>query len=152
MQIDDSNKVNILLSALQERYNAIHIIRARVESICTWTLGILVTATGLFIGKSAELSCDEKVFLTVALIAILLALRFLFLRDLEKGFRSQFRTAARIENILHLFEDDAYSQASVYPKGWKDSGEKGCEGRYFRSNYVLLYLGFSIMIASIWLF
>ncbi len=152
MEINSTEKISILLAALQERYNATHIIRARVENICTWTLGILVTAAGLFIGKATCLALNDKIVLSASLLAIFIILRFVFLRDLEKGFHSQFRAAARIEKILLLFDKGVYDHEPVYPENWNKSGQKDCDGKYFRSNYILLYLGFVIIMSSIWLF
>lgn len=149
MEINESDKITILLASLQERYAATHNIRARVEQICTWSLGILVVVAGFFIDRDISLSIVQKIFAISALAAILIVLRFFFLRDLEKGFRGQFKTATRIEKILKLYDENEYTESSVYPKEWERAGQVKCDGRFFRSSYLLLYVGFVILIGSI---
>lgn len=152
MEIDNAEKINILLSGLQERYNALHIIRARVENTCTWTLGILVVLSGFFIDKNVSLTTTQSIFIIASLIAVLVVLRFFFLRDLEKGFKEQFKVVVNIEKALSLYKEGAYCDGTVYPNKWEKSGQDRCDGRFFKSSYWLLYVGFAILIVAILFF
>ena len=149
MEINESDKVNILLVSLQERYNATHNIRARVEQVCTWALGILVVAAGFIINKDIQLSVSQKSFLIVSLLAILIVLRFFYFRDLEKGFKDQLKVAAKIEKSLLLYEPGIYGEDALFSKSWKNAGQKKSDGRFFRSNYLMLYIGLAIIVGTI---
>jgi hypothetical protein len=64
--------------------------------------------------------------------------RHVYLRDLEKGFRSQQRVAVRIEECLGLYR-------GIYPMEWQKAGVDSSPGRFFASTYALLYLGSGIL-------
>jgi hypothetical protein len=144
-----SDKITVLLNCLQERYKAIHIIRARVEQTCTWAIGLLVVAAGFFIDRNISLSWHQKLYTTVSLLLVFAVLKFFFFKDLEKGFKSQMRVAAHIENQLGLYQENNYGTNPVYPLSWLKAGQEKCEGRFFRSSYLLLYTGFLILIGAI---
>lgn len=153
IELTEEQKINILLSALGERYNSIHIIRERVQNICIWTLGILLTAAGWLVQSSVVLGIKQKILYSFILLIAFIVVRFLYLKDLSKGFKSQQSVASRIESALSLYEKDVFvtSENSIYPKKWEQSGKEDGEGNFFGSNYYLLYVGFFILLITIWL-
>lgn len=144
-------KLTILLAALEERYRSLHIIRDRVQNVCIWTLGVLLAASGWLVQSDVILSCRHKIAYVIGLLAAFAVLRFLYLADLNKGFKSQQQVAVRIELSLRLFQPGALNtpDQSIYPKAWEHALEKGGEGRFFLSTYMLLYTGLAILIFTI---
>ncbi len=147
----EEQKINILLHALKERYEAMHIIRKRVQDFCIWVLGILSSFAGIIFKVDINFNIGEKIIYSLAIFIIFIVVRFLYLADLNKGFKSQQKVAVKIEKIIGLLEDNFIEgYDSVYPKKWENSGNKKCEGNYFKSSHYLLYLGFLFILLAIW--
>jgi len=143
MTLDDGQKVDVLLAALEERYQALRTIRERVQSIGIWALGLLVGAGGWLIQAEDNLSCPERVIALLGLAGAVLTLRLVYLADLQKGFAAQQRTAAKLEAALGLYEVGVFDRADVpiYPASWANAGDEKGSGRFFASTYALLYVG-----------
>ena len=139
--------------ALDERYRSIHIIRDRVHKTCTWTLGVLILIAGWIVQSKISFDWNERAFVCVGVIAVIVAVRLGYLRDLKKGFDVQFRATKRIEQALHMFDPAFYgSQEDIYPQEWLCSGTENGSGRYFKSNFRLLYLGSALFVLALFLF
>jgi hypothetical protein len=150
MEIDSKQKIDILLTALGERYTSLHAIRARVESIGTWAIGLSLGSGGWLLQSKAMLSCVQKTTLTVGVLSAFAVLRFLYLADLHRGFRSQQQVAVKIEAALELFTPGAFEEtASIYPENWKLAGKNNASGKFFRSTYALLYVAAAFLISAI---
>ena len=71
------------------------------------------------IQNGTNLTCQQKIFFTILIGVAFIAIRFFYLSDLEKGFKSQQRVAASIEEKLGLFEkgflDTSELANSVWP-------------------------------------
>jgi len=146
--ISNSEKINVLLAALNERYKATHEIRNRVFNTCTWLMGILIGIAGWLVQAKINLNTNQKIFLLVILFVVFIIIRFFYLGDLEKGFKNQFRVACHIEDALGLYKKGYYtdSKNSIFPTKWKETGKNKCDGKYFQSSYFLLY--FAILALS----
>ncbi len=149
--IDKNKKIDILISALQERYNAQHIIRKRVEDIGLWTLGILSVAAGWVLTHEGFFSCENSFVFIGFIVLCYIVLKYLYLNDLNKGFRSQQKTAVKIERLLGFYDPNFFKEEtdSLYPEEWLSAGTDEGEGKFFQTTYYLLYLGFGILIFSI---
>lgn len=143
-------KIQILISALEERYRAQHIIRERTYKFCTWTLGVFLIVGGWFATGNATLDGQISVVLAVSLVIIVMIVRRTFLRDLEIGFNGQMRAAANLEEMLHLY-DPAYfgsDKTEIYPPAWRNAGTSQHGGNFFRVNFLLLYVGTAALLIS----
>lgn len=147
MKIQEDQKINILINALDERYKSIHTIRERVQTVSIWILGILIGASGWLFQSNMCFSLHQKTLSVALLLLVWATLRWFYFNDLQKGFNSQMKVAAKIEDSLGLFDEKIYtdSEDSIYPKSWKKSGQKGCEGKFFDNAYGLLIVGFGIL-------
>lgn len=143
MKLDDGQKVDVLLAALAERYEALRTIRERVQNIGIWALGLLVAAGGWLIQREEDLTQPERWMAVLGLIGAVVALRWVYLADLQKGFAAQQRTAAKVEVALGLYDAGVFdrSDAPIYPPSWANAGAKRGSGRFFASTYALLYVG-----------
>lgn len=70
-------------------------------------------------------------------------------KDLEKGFRNQFRVAIQLEKALELSEPGVLGlDEGLLPPEWAEAGTKKGKGRFFRNTYLLLYLGAALLLAA----
>lgn len=146
-----NNETEILLFALKERYESQHKIRERVQSVGFWSLGLLLSG-GLWFLKSEYIFNDLQKAIAIIGISIgLYVLRFVYLNDLSVGFRSQQRVAADIEQVLGYYSSIKRINSSkpIYPIKWKKAGKKDCDGKFFKSTFLLLYVGYIFLIVSI---
>jgi hypothetical protein len=149
MQIDDRVKSQILLAALERRYEATDKIRDRVYAISIWTLGIFLAGSGLIVQGNILLGVPGKVFLGMAVVFAYGVVVF-YVKDLERGFRNQFRAAVRIEKLLGFYEEGFFApDEALYPPQWAEMGTKAAKGRFFTITYLLLSLGALVLIAAI---
>lgn len=143
MNLDAGHKVTILITALQERYQALRTIRERVQSIGVWALGLMAAAGGWLIQAETPLSVSERWVSLAGLIAAVIVLRFVYLADLQKGFNAQQRTTVRLETALGFFDNAVFEVGggSIYPAAWAEAGKSKGSGRFFASTYGLIYTG-----------
>ncbi|MCC6520855.1 hypothetical protein IT403_02655 [Candidatus Nomurabacteria bacterium] len=149
--IIEDKKIDILISALEERYQAMHNIRDRVQNTGIWILGILGSIGGWIIQSDISFSCIEKKFYILTLFITFIVIRFEYLKDLNKGFKGQQRTTAKIEKSLGFFTPKFFSDEgdSMYPKSWEHAGTEKGDGAFFRTTYLLIYIGFLFVTLAI---
>ena len=150
--MEEQNKIQILLATAEERNKAIHIMRERVQKTCIGVMGIFYIMAGWFIKDGIALTSIQKWFLTAAILGAALATHFLYLKDIFRGFQGQQRVLARIEDALKLYESGVYNNknSGLFPDSWKKAGTDNGKGKFFRNNYLLLYIGATVLIISIW--
>lgn len=150
-ELSVDNKVDILGKILEERYSTLRTIRARVQDICIWSLGLLVGAGAWLLQSDFLLYFDEAVIYIVFVVAAYVVLRWVYFADIESGFKKQQRALVKLEKTLHLYTKGYYSEEgeSVLPEAWEHAGTEQGEGQFFRVNYALLNLGMAIFIATV---
>jgi hypothetical protein len=148
MEIDEQDKVKILLTLLERRYDGIEKIRERVYSISIWTLGIFLGAAGLIVQGEIQLAWPAKIFLAIAETFALIAILF-YIKNLERGFRNQFQVAVQIEKLLGFGKQGFFGLEEIYPPEWEKAGTKQGKGHFFRNTYLLLYLGAALLLIAI---
>ena len=148
---DPKFKINILLNALDERYKAIHIIRERVQTVSIWILGLLIAGAAWVYQANVYFKCIEMICLFFVIICIWFCIWKFYFSDLEKGFNSQRKIAAKIEKALGFYTNGYFleGEQSMYPKEWEDAGKENSEGKFMRNIYILLALGFILLMISI---
>jgi hypothetical protein len=153
MSLDDQKNVDILLAALSERYEAMRVIRGRVQDTALWILGVLIGASGWLVTSSIVLTAGQKLSFLVALASSFAVIRFLYLDDLFKGFRAQQKVAAEIENALGLFTPGRFgtSATSIYPAKWSHAGTARGKGRFFMASHAMIDLAAGLLAATIFL-
>lgn len=135
----------ILIFQLGERYSAMQVIRTRAQNISIWLLGIFTTGSGYLAQAKINLNDWQKLFLSAIVVVFYILIRFYFLNDLERGFKSQQKVAVGIEKKLGLYE----SSSPILPSEWKNSGGKRSSGNYFNSIYIMIGLGVIIILSGI---
>lgn len=149
--LDKDNKVSILLSALEERHTSLHAIRERAENIGIWSLGILLGAGGWLLQSQDALTNLQKLTMVLGATIAFWTLRFIYLKDLQIGFKNQQCIIVRLEKALgfftpHIFDD---LDEPIYPMSWQKAGTEDGDGKFFHSVYILLYVGIAFLVISI---
>ncbi len=147
----DDLKVQVLLSAAEERNRAMHIMRERIQKTCIWILGIFLASAGWIIQGNVTLTFIQKTYLAAVIVVAVIVVRAIFLRDIESGFKGQQRALARIEIALKLYEPGFYDggEDCLFPESWRHAGTECGGGRFFTSNYWILYVGAVVLLAAL---
>ena len=150
MENKQDKKIEILLSALQERYNAQHTIRNRVQNTGVWVVGILGAVGGWVLKEQPCFGLAQTLLAIAFFSTAFYIIRFVYLDDLNKGFRGQQRSASKIEKALGLYKKDEFIQdETLYPESWEKAGTDKGEGKFFKTTFYLIYLGFGFVILSL---
>jgi hypothetical protein len=68
-KINMAEKVDILISALEERYKALHIIRERVQNVGVWLLGIFLASGGWLLQNDVVLSSLQQIVYMLGILS-----------------------------------------------------------------------------------
>lgn len=150
-KLTNSEKITLLTFTLKERYESIHKIRERVQSMGIYILGILGGVGSWLIQSDTSLSFFQKEVYVIALLLAFIVLRFYYFEDLERGFKGQLITAARIEKMLGYFTPNFINglEETVHDPKWAKAGTNGGSGAFFKTTYKLLYIGFSFILVTV---
>ena len=148
MNIDDNKKVDILLSLLNERYNASHRMRERSLNFAIWILGFGIAVAWMLLGD-INLSISQKVILTI-FIFIIGYLTRKFLLCIEAGFNTNKEVMVTLEETLECYEQNKYMEGkSLYPEKYRDS--ECTKTSHFKSLYEWIWVIITLLIFLIWL-
>ncbi|KKQ28006.1 MAG: hypothetical protein US42_C0003G0063 [Candidatus Magasanikbacteria bacterium GW2011_GWC2_37_14] len=147
MEFTNDEKINILLEGLKERYNSIHIIRERAQSVSLWILGILVAMSAWLFQNFLIINFFDKILISFVIFSILLSVICLFFGDLEQGFKTQREVASKIEEVLGFYGNNFFADnyKSIYPEKWKNVNN----GNFFVNNYLLILTGYLVFILTL---
>lgn len=148
LNLNESEKINILLNLLHEKNDASHKMRERSLNFAIWILGFGIIVIW-FLVKDATLNFWQKVVLTILVFSMGFISR-LFLKSIENGFINNKKVMIAIEESLGLYKKDLYIDGeSLYPAEYKNS----FVGRdsHFSSIYRLLFSIGLIIIFLIWI-
>ena len=114
MQLNEDQKLQVLLTELQERYNASHKIRDRSTNFTLWISGMAIGLSWLLICQK-ELLLNQRIALTLLVIALFGGTLF-FIIGLRRGFAKNREATIRCERALHMFDSDVYlKETSLLP-------------------------------------
>jgi len=153
--MDEPQQIAVLRDALAERYRALAVIRERVQTVSLWVLGLMASGAGWIVVEDPSWSRLDRLLVSAAVLLVLGALRLRYFPDLQEGFTSQQRVAARIEAELGLYDEKVLGhdngQGPIYPSDWRNAGQKEGSGRFFESNYFLLYAAVGLLLVATWI-
>ena len=149
--MEEAVRVQILLAMTQERNQALHLMRERVQRTCIWLMGIFLGVASWIIKDKVALTTVQRSFLIGVIVVAASAVIALFLEDIRKGFRAQQRVLARTEQALRLYEPGVYDsqERGLFPSAWGQAGTTNGCGRFFRSSYVMLLIGAAVLIVAL---
>ncbi|MEW6608207.1 MAG: hypothetical protein AB1414_12315 [bacterium] len=146
MDINQDQKIEILLSLMAERYTSTHLMRERVIKTVMWSVGLLFVFAGWIIQGDVSPGPFQKLYLCIAVI-IFVATVLYFLHDTKKGFDRNFQVLVRIEKTLELYKKGSFTNdgSGLYPEQWQQVGR----GKFFKSCYIIVCLSALIAIFAI---
>ena len=148
MNINDDKKVDILLSLLNERYNASHRMRERSLNFAIWILGFGIAVAWMLL-RDTNLSISQKVVLTIFIVIIGYLTRK-FLLCIEVGFNANKEVMVTIEEALECYEQNKYMEdKSLYPEKYRNSVRT--KTSHFKSLYEWIWVIITLLTSLIWL-
>lgn len=148
MNINDDKRVDILLSLLNERYDASHRMRERSLNFAIWILGFGIAVAWMLL-RDINLSISQKVVLTIFIVIIGYLTRK-FLLCIEAGFNANKEVMVTLEEALECYEQNKYIEGkSLYPEKYKKSDRT--KTSHFKSLYEWIWVIIVILTSLIWL-
>jgi len=148
MEIDESEKIDILLNLLNERYSASHKIRERSLRLTIWILGLAVAFIWILV-SGTSLTLHQKWILTV-IVAVLGGVSFWFVYALERGFDKNREVMIDLEEALGCYQEGLYIDSkALYPNEYKQLNNKS-RFSHFKSIYILTIPIAILIILLIW--
>jgi hypothetical protein len=148
-ETNPDKKVEVLMFALEERYKAIHEIRSRLQNMSIWSLGVFTAASGWLFQSDIYFLRHEQITLLLVLVLLILILFKTYIKDLEKGFKTQQQVAADIEAELGFYNEGVFAEKTLFPLRWKDSGTEDGDGKYFDTTRILILFGTVLLALTI---
>jgi len=106
IHLNEDQKLQVLITELQERYNASHKIRERSTQFTLWISGMAIGLGWLLISQKT-LVLTQKIALSL-LIAALFAGTLYFIMGLRRGFQKNRGTMIKCEHALKMHDSDVY--------------------------------------------
>lgn len=147
MKISEEKKLDVLLTQLRDRYDALDRMRDRSMQFVLWILGLGLGIAWLLISKTV-LTCIQQWAFTVLLILLGIG-TFLFVYAIERGFQSNRQVTIRLETALKLYEQGFYGISdSVLPVEF--SRQKVKWTGHFKTLYAIIFTVFISLIVLTW--
>jgi len=149
MEVSEEKKLEVLLSQLHERYEAIHKMRDRSMQFVLWILGFGLGMAWLLI-NGAALTCSQQYAITVLLILLSVA-TLLFVRAIERGFKTNRQIVIKLETALKLYEQNFYNIPDpILPPHFTRTKTKWTD--HFKTLYgliIIVFLALVILICTV---
>ena len=123
MELNDDHKIQVLLTELQERYQASHKIRDRSTQFTIWISGMAIGLGWLLISKT-NLMVPQRIALTLLILALFAGTLY-FIWGLRRGFDQNRKTLIRCEKALGLFDKDLFLKDTfILPSEYRGTNTK----------------------------
>ncbi len=153
MEINENQKITVLLSLLNERYNASHQMRERSLKFAMWVLGFVIIAIPWLLLNRELLTSYIKWSFSI-IILILGFFSYWFLIAINRGFNRNRRLLIKIEKALGCYEKNAYIESEqLFPKEYNQqcNGKRKINWTYhFITIYAWIFIAIVLVIFFIW--
>ena len=147
MNLNNDQQLQVLIMALQERYNASHQIRGRSIQFTLWISGMAIGLSWLLICQKT-LGLPQRIALTL-LIGTLFMGTIYFMAGLRRGFSNNRKAMIRCERALEMHKSDVYlKDVPLLPSEYNQKKRKWSD--HFRTIYVWLILVALSLIVLTW--
>jgi hypothetical protein len=137
VMLADSEKHDMLMEMLKERYIAEHNMRERSTSFSIWVLGLGIALIWVLLIQ-VHLTVSQKV-ITCVFILTYTGFSFKFIYEIAKGFNSNRNIIIKIEHSLGFHAPGYYVQnSSIFPKQYQTNYKKSKLSSHFKSLFWLL--------------
>lgn len=123
INLNEDQKLQVLITELQERYNASHKIRERSIQFTLWISGMAIGLGWLLISQKT-LVLTQKIALSL-LIAALFAGTLYFIMGLRRGFQKNREAMIKCEHALRMHDSDVYlADTPLLPDEYSSTNRK----------------------------
>lgn len=123
MNLDENQKFQVLITELQERYNAAHKIRERSIQFTLWLSGMAVGLGWLLICQKT-LGLSQRLALTLLVLALFTGALY-FMLGLLRGFRKNRQAMINCERALGMHDSGAFlTDRPLLPKEYSRMNRK----------------------------
>ena len=146
INLDEDQKLQVLLIGLQERYHASHQIRGRSIQFALWISGMAIGLSWLLIHQTS-LELFQQIALTL-LIGTLFSGTIYFMAGLRKGFSNNRKAMVSCERALLMHDSGVYlADEPLLPKEYSKTEKKWSD--HFQTIYVwLIIVALSLIILT----
>ena len=145
-QLNDDQKVSVLLAILQERYNASHKIRERSIKFTLWISGMAIGLGWLLISQKS-LFLPQRIALTLLILALFAGTLY-FLMGLRRGFQKNREVTINCERALGMHDDGVFSSDDpLLPKEYTLTKRRWSDHFHTLYGWVIL-VGISLLILT----
>lgn len=142
MNLNENQRFQVTLAALQERYNVSHRIRERSIQFTLWISGMAIALGWLLISQQS-LAFSQRVALTLLITAFFMG-TLLFILALQRGFRSNREAMIRSERALGMHDAGIYlADAPLLPT------EYNCTKRKWSDHFCTLCVWLILVAVSL---
>lgn len=146
MDISEEKKLEVLLSQLQERYDALHKMRDRSMQFVLWILGFGLGMAWLLINE-ASFTLEQKILISILLI-ILGATILYFVCSIGRGFNVTRQIIIKLETSLKLYDKNYYNISdSILPTKYS-SKKTGLSGHFKTLNTLIIVVLLSLFVLT----
>ncbi len=146
MDISEERKLEVILSQLHERYEALHKMRDRSMQFVLWILGFGLGMAWLLINK-ASFTLAQKILISILLI-ILGVTTFYFVCSIGRGFNVTRQIIIKMETSLKLYDKNYYNISdSILPSEYS-SKKTGLTGHFKTLNALIIVVLLSLIILT----
>ena len=148
MEINDGDKVNVVLSLLLERYNASHKMRERSERFTIWIVGLAFTVIWFLLLKDPIFTSSQKLALAV-LVAVIGGLTFWHQVAINKGSHRNRSAIITMEEALGAYNQGLYAnQKTLLPAEYRTI-EKFPSRSSLAYHFVITYLWIAVVLIAL---
>lgn len=147
MEISEEKKVEVLLTQLHERYEALHKMRDRSMQFVLWILGLGLGMAWLLINETS-LSCNQQKAVSCLLVLLGFA-TILFIYGIERGFKSNRQIIIKLETALNLYDQDFYgTPEAILPPQFAKKKKRFTD--HFKTLHAIIAAVFIALIVLTW--
>ena len=155
--MNSDQKLSFLLNLYDKQYEELQFRRNREMKVFLWTATILIGIISMWFSIEAFrdmfYTWQWKLGATLAFIGLCL-FSIIWLNRERRLSYDNCKVIATIDDILHAFDSNYYSDAPLLPKKWKKWGEIPIYSfsRFFRGNFITaLEILTIVLIALLWI-
>ena len=146
MDLNKDQKLQVLLTSLQERYNASHKIRERSIRFTLWISGMAIGLGWLLISQKTFV-LSQRIALTLLILALFAGTLY-FLMGLKRGFRKNREAMINCERSMGMHDSGIYlAEGALLPTEYSRTDRRWSD--HFHTLYVwLILVGMSLLILT----
>ena len=143
-----SEKVSILISALEANQRGLGAIGGRAQSIGLGSLVLLLGAGGWLVQSGKTLADDQTAIICLGVLVAWIVLRFVFMADLRAGFLAQQKMIGVVEERLGFYAEGRFGPGAEAVLSPTARGAKKGSGQPFRSATLMVDIGLIIFLVA----